>query len=212
MFERLARVRVILLAALLAAPAAAQVPTTIPPPAQAQQMLQNNPQLIQQLQQMMRASGMTPDQIRARLRAQGYPESLLDQYLPGSRTSADSMVVPSEDVFAALRRIGIADSTAVDSLRTQTRRRREQTLERTRARDSAFLDTLTKAIRANDTTAEVIRTLLRSRDKRRDMLDSGFTIYGLGLFDKENTQLDANTVGGRTRTTASDPATSSRSC
>ena len=55
-----------------------------PTAAQAQQMLQNNPALLQQLRQRIMTSGLTPDQVRARLRAEGYPEHLLDAYLPGS--------------------------------------------------------------------------------------------------------------------------------
>ena len=53
MFERFARACVFLLiGTVLVSPASAQV--VVPPPAQAQQMLQNNPALIQQLQQMLR--------------------------------------------------------------------------------------------------------------------------------------------------------------
>ncbi|MEO8911333.1 MAG: hypothetical protein ABI408_14060, partial [Gemmatimonadaceae bacterium] len=67
----------LLFAGLLAvAPnALAQNPTT----AQAQQMLQN-PALLAQLRQRILTSGLTPDQVRARLRAEGYPENLLDAY------------------------------------------------------------------------------------------------------------------------------------
>ena len=39
--------------------------------------------LLQQLRARILSSGLTPDQIRARLRAEGYPETLLDAYLPG---------------------------------------------------------------------------------------------------------------------------------
>ena len=76
------------------------------------------------------------------------------------------------------------------------RGRREVSRDVARVRDSAFLDTIQRAIRANDTTAAVIRTLLRSRELRKGMVDSGFKVYGLDLFDKETTQFDANTVGG----------------
>src|SRR5947208_3233498 len=84
------------------------LPSQVPSPAQAQQMLQGNPALIARLQQMMRTSGLTPEQIRQRLRAQGYSEAMLDAYLPGA--SADSTALPGEDVFAAVRALGIADS------------------------------------------------------------------------------------------------------
>jgi polysaccharide export outer membrane protein len=87
----------------------AQNPTT----AQAQQMLQN-PAMLQQLKQRIMTSGMTPDQVRARLRAAGYPENLLDAYLGGG--SADS-TASTADVFAAVQQLGIADSTDLDLLR-----------------------------------------------------------------------------------------------
>ena len=76
------------------------IPSQLPTPAQAQQMLQNDPALVARLQQMMLSSGLTPDQIRTRLKAQGYPDSLLDQYLPGG-TRPDATFVPTDDVFAA---------------------------------------------------------------------------------------------------------------
>ena len=36
------------------------------------------PALLQQLRQRILTSGLTPDQVRARLKAEGYPETLLD--------------------------------------------------------------------------------------------------------------------------------------
>lgn len=89
---------------------AAQNPTTT----QAQQMLQN-PAMLQQLKQRIMTSGMTPDQVRARLRAAGYPENLLDAYLGGGGV-ADS-TASGADVFAAVQTLGIADSTDLDLLR-----------------------------------------------------------------------------------------------
>src|SRR5437868_10130036 len=128
MLARAARVLLVLgLAWIPGTVAVAQViptlPGGIPTPAQAQQMLQNNPNLIQRLQQMMQQSGMSPGDIRARLRAQGYPESLLDQYLPGG-TRPDSTFVPGEDVFAAVRALGLTDTLAVDSLTTFAKTKR----------------------------------------------------------------------------------------
>ncbi|HEX5435632.1 MAG TPA: SLBB domain-containing protein [Gemmatimonadaceae bacterium] len=99
---------------LTAAPAllaAQQIPT----PAQAQQLLQNNPSLADQLRQRLQGSGLTADQIRARLRAEGYPEGLLDSYLPGT-IGAQGGAQPTATVFAAVRALGIVDSTGVDSL------------------------------------------------------------------------------------------------
>ena len=62
---------------LSATAVAAQRPT----PEQAQALLQARPDLLQQLRDRLVNSGLTPDQIRARLRAEGYPETLLDAYL-----------------------------------------------------------------------------------------------------------------------------------
>ncbi len=163
---------------------------SIPSPAQAQAMLQNDPGAIARLQQMMQSSGMTPEQIRARLKAQGYPDSLLDQYLPGG-TPGDSSAVPGDDVFAAIRALGIGDSTSVDSLRKQSTGRR-----RTKSRlDSAFLDTLQRAME-NDSTRAAVRALLRSKDLQREQSDSGFTVFGLDLFRGDNKLFEPNTSGG----------------
>lgn len=165
----------------------------VPSPAQAQQLLQSNPALIARLQQMLRTSGLTPEQIRQRLRAQGYSDSVLDAYLPGA--SADAMAsaaLPSEDVFNAVRALGIADSTQVDSLRTSTKKRR---LTKAQS-DSIFnVDTLQPALK-NDTTKTAIRNLLlRSRAQQKVQTDSGYQVFGLDLFQGDQSQLDPN-VGG----------------
>jgi len=189
MFVRTARPFLALLAiTLLSTTVRAQLPSTLPSPAQAQQMLQTNPALVTRLQQMLQSSGLTPDQIRARLRAQGYPEALLDQYLPGTR--ADSATVPGTDVFAAVRALGLGDSLTVDSLSNMAKaRRRVQVRD-----DSAFADSVMRALK-NDTTARAIRTLLRSAALQRSQLDSGFKIFGLDLFEGQSTLFDANTGG-----------------
>src|SRR2546423_7216273 len=88
-----------------------------PSAAQAQQMLQSNPALLQQLRQRILTSGLTPDQVRARLKAEGYPETLLDAYLPGSSASAAETPVPGDDVYSAITRLGIADTADVDLIR-----------------------------------------------------------------------------------------------
>src|SRR5689334_6627787 len=173
MFARTARPLFALLAiTLLSTAVRAQLPSNLPSPAQAQQMLQNNPALIARLQQMMQSSGMTPEQIRARLKAQGYPDSLLDQYLPGSSVTSDSTAVPGEDVFAAIRALGLGDTLVVDSLSRMAKARR-RLVQRD---DSAFADTVMRALK-NDTTARAIRTLLRSADLQRSQLDSGFKVF-----------------------------------
>src|SRR5215510_12247184 len=190
MYVRSAFTPFILLAVALlsSVPAVAQ---PRPTPSQAQQMMQN-PALAQQLQQLLRGSGLTPDQIRSRLKDQGYPDSMLDSYLPGTLTPVDTTEIPSEDIFAAVRKIGLTDSTAVDSLRRTARGRRERKM----LSDSAFLDTIQRAMKGNDSTAAAIRALLRSRDMQREQVDSGFKIFGLDFFDRETTRFDANSMGG----------------
>ncbi len=160
----------------------------IPSPAQAQQMLRNDPSMISRLQQMMQSSGLTQQQIRDRLRAAGYPESLLDQYLGGS---ADSLAVPGEEVFEAVRALGIADSTAVDSL-TMAARSRRRTVAHL---DSAFLDTLQRAMQ-NDSTRAAVRALLRSKAMQQQQIDSGFRVFGLDLFEGPTSLFDVNSAGG----------------
>ena len=81
------RIRPIVAAALLlfvTRPLRAQLPST----SDAQALLQSRPDLVNQLRQRITTSGMTPDQIRSRLRAAGYPETLLDSYLPSGGTAA----------------------------------------------------------------------------------------------------------------------------
>ncbi|HEY9426757.1 MAG TPA: polysaccharide biosynthesis/export family protein, partial [Gemmatimonadaceae bacterium] len=97
----------------MALPLAAQRPTTD----QARVLLQTRPDLVAQLRSRLGASGLTPDQIRARLRAEGYPEDLLDAYLPGGvAAAADSS--PSSTVFEAMRALGVTDSTGTDFLQS----------------------------------------------------------------------------------------------
>src|SRR5689334_19473061 len=104
-------IRPLLLATLvLLLPGLARAQTR-PSTEQAQQLLQSRPDLVTQLQQRIATSGMTPDQIRARLRAEGYPDSMLDAYLPGSNAVIAPGTVPSDSVLDALQALGVTDST-----------------------------------------------------------------------------------------------------
>jgi len=109
-----------LLSFVLVVPVVAQVPSTIrpgqqlPSPDQAKQMLQNQPALVEQLRQRIQQSGLTPDQIRARLRALGYPENFLDQYFQGADTTVG--VRPSAGTLDAVRALGILSPQEADSL------------------------------------------------------------------------------------------------
>ncbi len=177
----------------LGATAAAQRPSS----EQAQQMLQTNPALLQQLRQRILTSGLTPDQVRARLRAEGYPENLLDAYLPGT-TGADTASSP-EDVFSAIAQLGIADTVDIDLLRcgidpdtltlsdtlasglvntTLNRRRVSELRQLARARCLAQVDSLGRGL--TQRTADA---------------DSGFVIFGLDFFRNATTQFDPNLSG-----------------
>ncbi len=122
-----ALIRLVLLlaacAALGATAAAAQVPDQLPspsqlPPEQARRLLQQRPDLARQLRERIGASGLTPDQIRARLRAAGYPENLLDDYLAGADTTRGAR--PGTNVLDAVRQLGVLSSEETDSLRMFT--------------------------------------------------------------------------------------------
>src|SRR4029453_2024581 len=76
-----------------------------PTPEQARQILQTQPELVRPLRERLQGSGLTPDQIRARLRAEGYPEDLLDAYLTGADTT--QIVPPSPATLPAVRALGI---------------------------------------------------------------------------------------------------------
>jgi len=179
---------------LLAAPATAQNPSS----AQAQQMLQTNPALVQQLRQKIMTSGLTPDQVRARLRAEGYPETLLDAYLPGGTAGPESMA-SADDVFSAIAQLGLADTLEVDLLRCgiatdslavpdtlpsglvdtlATKRRLEQRRRQLRDRCLAQQDSVTKGI-----------------TRPQADVDSGFVIFGLDFFRNATTQFDPNLAG-----------------
>src|SRR5690348_1745109 len=161
---------------LLAAPAARgqQKPTAD----QAKALLQSRPDLVSQLKQRLLTSGMTPDQVRARLRAEGYPPDLLDAYLPGTG-SADSAATPNEDVYGAIVKLGIADSTDVARLRLADSTYRLRT-------DSTSRDTVRDSLRASlrDSLRLSSLGLPRGVSGAAAVQDSGYYIFGLEVFHR----------------------------
>ncbi len=107
--------RALLLSLLLAAAAAPLAAQARPSASEAQALLQARPELVAQLRQRIVTSGMTPEQVRARLKAEGYPENLLDAYLPGSTATPGAV---GDDIFSAIRRLGIAEEGDVNVMRT----------------------------------------------------------------------------------------------
>ncbi len=85
----------------------------VPPPAQGQQMLQQalqqNPALADEIRNRIQTSGLTPDQVRARLVASGYPSNLLDAYL-GPTTLGQVTPSPGTSELAAVRALGLSPS------------------------------------------------------------------------------------------------------
>ena len=92
----------------LGAPLSSAVGQTEPspsvPPAQLRQLMLQNPELVRQ---RIRESGMSAADIRARLRAGGYPETLLDAYLDDSAAGAGN-VEPSSSTASAILALGLA--------------------------------------------------------------------------------------------------------
>jgi polysaccharide export outer membrane protein len=101
---------------LTSANLASQVPTQgLPSPEQAEQLLRTRPDLVKQLQSRINSSGLTPEQIRARLRAAGYPEDMLDAYM-GKGDTTGVALSPGTDIIEATRTLGLIGGEEVDSL------------------------------------------------------------------------------------------------
>src|SRR2546425_496412 len=81
----------------------------LPPPSQAQgalqQAVQQNPGLPDIIRQRILQSGLTPEQIRARLAAGGYPSNLLDAYLSGAVSGGQLPAGALE--LAAIQALGV---------------------------------------------------------------------------------------------------------
>src|SRR3954470_15458929 len=116
---------------------------TRPTAAQAQAAM-TDPQIRARILQQVRSSGMTPDQIRSQLQSMGYSDDVINQLVGAA--AGDTTKALNDDVFAAVKALGIIDSTALDSLRTPVIQRRNA---RQRA-DSVLLDSLGLALK-NDT-------------------------------------------------------------
>ncbi len=198
---------------------AQQLPTT----SQAQTLLQTRPDLVAQLRAQILNSGLTTDQIHARLRAAGYPEDILDPYIGATRTGRDSTaaVLPSEDVIDAVSALGLTDSVSTTNLRDMVRRRNGQrppgdSLRGPRNKrtlpdslldpDSLMvLDSLSAldsiGLRAMyDSLGRVVYVPRRPGQpigRRRGEVrpDTGGTIFGLNVFSETTSQFDANLSG-----------------
>src|SRR4051812_1651887 len=125
----------------------------------------------------VKVSGMTPDQIRTRLKAEGYSDDVINQIVGGS--AADSVAALNPDVFEALRTLGIMDSTRLDSIRTPYFAR----MSNRSIADSALFEEIQSAI-GNDSIRQAIMRVLSSPAARRRDADSGFVMFGSDLFNR----------------------------
>ncbi|MHB1223865.1 MAG: SLBB domain-containing protein [Gemmatimonadaceae bacterium] len=193
----------------------------VPSPAQAQEMLRNRPELIERLRQEIATSGLTPDQVRARLRAAGYPENLLDQYLTGGVVTDSSL---SPDVFSAVRELGLVDSADASLLGDDVRRRAAamdtSMRMRTTGQDTVFdMRSARPPQRPPERPIPDQRAVLDRQRARFDrdtayapldtlrgagedsaalhaaLVDSGFVIFGADVFRRRSTEFDPNLAG-----------------
>jgi polysaccharide biosynthesis/export protein len=166
--------------------AGAQIPSQVQPgqqlpsPDQAQDLLRNRPDLVEHLRQRLAASGLTPDQVRSRLRAAGYSETLLDAYLSGADTT--SLTRPGPQTFDAARALGILSDTEADSLAAQDS---SQAIS-----DSLrqVLDSL-RLVRADSARADSLA------DSVRVLQGHGLKLFGLETFRRTSTRFQASQAG-----------------
>src|SRR5687768_1291724 len=177
---------------------------------EAARLLRSNPALLEQLRQRIATSGLTPDQVRARLRAEGYPEDLLDAYLGGGDPAAAG-AAPSDDVFSAVAALGIADSVDLDLLRcgivdvgmddagADSMDASGRIIAGGRAGDTTTVRARRDAERRRQDLRAQCRARLDSLERgslrRRLDADSGFTIFGLETFRQATNLFDANLSG-----------------
>src|SRR5438309_4739148 len=105
----------------VAEPCLAQNP---PPPSQAQgaleRAIEQNPGLADVLRQRIQQSGLTPEQVRSRLQAGGYPSNLLDPYLSATPLGQGAPA-PGVQELTAIQALGLQPiAVRVDSLPVDT--------------------------------------------------------------------------------------------
>lgn len=203
--------------------AATTVAAQRPTPEQAQAILQARPDLLQQLRDRLTNSGLTPDQVRARLRAEGYPENLLDAYLTnaqgGGRQGAGAAGAAGAAAGAG-GLLGGATQGSVGGLAVDPRNPGTDVFSALRAlgiADSSDFDFPGDTLRANRLRGDTLLTPFdslndeRIRDEKGRILtpyeqflrqradsvrrDSGLVIFGRDLFDRRSTQFDPNSAG-----------------
>lgn len=156
------------------ASSAAQQSGRMPPPAAETPSLV---EVVQRLRQHIVLSGLTPEQIQARLSASGFASSILDPYLPGTPVR---LVPPTDEVFLSVRYLGLVEEADLAYLQ----RWREATTAL--PRDSATRAALSSAdsLRRRDSLAFSSRRAGLRADVHDSLarIDSGYNIFGLETF------------------------------
>ena len=171
----------------LVAPLSAQVPSgqlpngqQLPSPQEAEELLRTQPALVEQLRQRLEQSGLTPDQVRARLRAAGYPDSMLDQYLPGADTTQAATVGPR--TLEAVQALGVLSAREADSLhQTDSLRVMSDSVQH-------LIDSL-RLVRADSLRADSLSDSLRVLQR------GGLKRFGLETFRRASTRFQPNQAG-----------------
>ena len=130
------------------------------------------PEAVQRLRQLIQNSGLTPEQIRARLFAAGYPSELLDPYFPSGPARKPQ---PTNEVFSAIQELGLADASDVAYLRSFEA---DAAAAIRAALDSAQRQ-IPDSIAARLGTNRVVRADVADAIARAD---SGYNIFGLEIF------------------------------
>jgi protein involved in polysaccharide export with SLBB domain len=129
---------------------------------------------------------MTREQIHARLRAEGYPEDLLDPYLPGATRTPE---MPTNELYSAVQELGVADSLDVALFRRiQSDSLGALSDSLMRVRDTlSGRDSLSHRDRRVVVRADVADSLARA--------DSGYNIFGLEVFRSTSSRFEPNLSG-----------------
>ncbi|HZJ01242.1 MAG TPA: SLBB domain-containing protein [Gemmatimonadaceae bacterium] len=169
--------------------------------AQTAEQVMQNPALLRELRARIMSSGLSPDQVRARLRAEGYPENLLDAYLSGGDASAEQTGTTGTgtqaDVLGAVSALGIVDTVDALTLRCSaqilsgdTTLTAKDTVNIGRERAMAQRAALRQACASRAKRLSTADSLaLRLKE------DSGFVIFGLNMFRETTSLFDPNLNG-----------------
>lgn len=166
--------------------------------AQTPEQVLQNPALLRELRSRIMSSGLTPDQVRARLRAEGYPENLLDAYLGAGESGEMANANPAQgnqlDVVDAVAALGIVDTVDALSMRCSTPGATDTTITAADTVNIGRAQAVAMKARLRQACAD--RAARASNDTLSRMaVDSGFVIFGLNAFQNQSTLFDPNLNG-----------------